>query len=230
MDAAPYYPYQKIINDWYNYRMELKAKGSKLEQPFKIILNSIYGKTAQRVNEKIGNMFNPIIATTITGKARSMLYDFIIKNRIEDDVIMMYTDSVTCKKNLNLSSKKLGDFSLDFEGSIYTIQSGFYSKNGVWKSRGFGQIGDDTISSRAPTVDHKGRIIYEFERTHVGTIKQNILRNEIQNIGKFSMQKRKMNPNADRGRFWLGRLTDARKTETNYSSPFMLPVFDPSKI
>ena len=50
------------------------------------------------------------------------------------------------------------------------------------------------------------------------------------NIGKFSKVTRKLDLNADRGRFWLGRLTDVRKKETNYSTPFSFPEFDPDKI
>jgi len=34
----------------------------------------------------------------------------------------------------------------------------------------------------------------------------------------------------DWNRFWIGRLTDVRKKETNYSVPFNLDVFDVSKI
>jgi len=36
--------------------------------------------------------------------------------------------------------------------------------------------------------------------------------------------------NADRGCFWIGKLTDVGKKETNYSVPFSFPEFDPDKI
>ncbi len=59
----------------------------------------------------MGNLFNPIIGSTITGKCRAMLYETIVSNDMEKDVIMMYTDSITTTKKLNLDSKKLGGFS-----------------------------------------------------------------------------------------------------------------------
>jgi len=117
-----------------------------MEQPFKIILNSIYGKTGQTTNGKMGNIFNPVIVASITGISRSILYSFIVKNGIEKDVVMMYTDSVCSRRELDVSSKNLGEFSFDFEGSVYALQNGFYSKNGKWdRSRGIGQIGNRQI-------------------------------------------------------------------------------------
>ena len=146
-------------------------------------------------------------------------------------IIFLYTDCITCTRKLDVNSDKLGEFSLDFVGSIYTLQSGFYAKNGKWiKSRGIGQIGDDTILHKDTFVDSKGRIKYRFDKIRVGTIKRNILQGTLEKIGKFENQTKELNLNADRGRMWISRLTDVRKKETNYSIPFMLPVFEPSKI
>lgn len=49
-------------------------------------------------------------------------------------------------------------------------------------------------------------------------------------LDKFSAFEKEVNLNADRGRFWIGKLTDVRKNETNYSTPFSFPQFDPDKI
>ena len=215
-DSNPYYPYKKPIAEFYQKRQKLKSEKNLLEQPFKIILNSIYGKTGQITDGKMGNIFNPVIVASITGISRAMLYSFIIKNGIELDVVMMYTDSVCCKRKLGTNSKKLGEFSLDFEGSVYALQNGFYSKNGKWeRSRGIGQIGDESIEHKETFVDNQGRIKYSFEKLRVGTIKQNIMKGTLGNIGKFYKVTKKLNLNADRGRMWFGRLTDIRKKENN---------------
>ncbi|MDH5463596.1 MAG: DNA polymerase [Nitrosopumilus sp.] len=230
-DDNPTYPYKKIIQKWYDQRQKLKKEKNPMEQPFKIILNSIYGKMAQITENRIGNLFNPVISSSITGIARAMLYDFIIKHGIERDVIMMYTDSITCRGKLRVNSTKLGGFSLDFVGSIYALQNGFYAKDGKWdRSRGIGQIGDDTIEHKETFVDEKGHVCYSFEKIRVGTIKRNLLKGTIDDIGKFSTEVKKLNINGDRGRMWWGRLTDVRKRERNISSPFNLSVFDYKKI
>ncbi|GKS67413.1 hypothetical protein YTPLAS73_09600 [Nitrosarchaeum sp.] len=230
-DPDPYFPYKKPITEMYEQRQALKRAGNPLEQPFKIILNSIYGKTGQTTDNKMGNIFNPVIVSTITGIARAKLYSCIIKHGIENDIIMMYTDSICSKKKLNLDSKELGEFSFDFEGSIYALQSGFYSKNDVWeRSRGIGSIGDESINHKETIIDSKGRIKYTFEKLRVGTLKENLNKGTLENIGSFYTSSKQLNINGDRGRLWHGRLTDVRLKEHNISSPFPLPLFDAAKI
>lgn len=230
-DSNPYYPYRKIIEDMYRQRKELEKQGNPLEQVLKIILNSIYGKLGQTTDNKMGNMFNPVMVSTVTGIARAMLYSCIMDNGIENDVIMMYTDSICSKKKLNLGSDILGEFSFDFEGSIYTLQNGFYSKNDIWeKSRGIGSIGDDSIDHKETIIDSKGRIKYLFEKLRVGTLKENLNSGNLEKIGSFYTAIRYLNINGDRGRIWHGRLTDVRLKEHNISSPFPLPLFDVTKI
>ena len=143
----------------------------------------------------------------------------------------MYTDSICSRKKLDVSSKKLGEFSFDFEGSVYALQNGFYSKNGKCdRSRGIEQIGDESIEHKETHIDEQGRRKYSFEKLRVGTIKQNILRGTLGNIGKFSKVTKELNLNADRGRMWFGRLTDIRKKENNTSVPFNLSVFPHKEI
>lgn len=231
VDSNPFYPFKRVIEEFYEKRQELKRKKDPLELPIKIILNSIYGKTTQTTEMKIGNLFNPIIGSSITGITRAMLYHAIMEHGIENELVMMYTDSITTTKKLNLDSKKLGEFSCDFEGSIYALQSGFYAKNGYFeKSRGIGQLGDETIIHKETKMDSKGRLVYEFEKTRVGTIKMNIKNKTLEKIGSFSKVKRNLKLNGDRGRHWWGKLSDVRLNERNISTPFSFPIDDPKKI
>lgn len=231
LDKNPTYPYKEFINSMYQKRLKLKEANNPLELPFKVILNSIYGKTGQgeRLNVRMGNLLNPIIFSTINGMCRAQIYKFIIDNKIEREVCMIYTDAITTTRNLNLESKKLGDFSLDIEGEAYLLQNGFYRVGEKFRNKGFANIGNDTINHLEP-FEQDGKIKYTFEMTKVGTLKANLKRGTFDNIGKFSKETRDLDLNADRGRFWLGRLTDVRKKETNYSTPFSFPEFDPDKI
>jgi len=68
--------FTKFIQKLYNKRLELKQQNNPLQLPFKIILNAMYGKTGHRNGKKIGNLFNPIIFATITGKTRAQLNQF----------------------------------------------------------------------------------------------------------------------------------------------------------
>jgi len=61
-------------------------------------------------------------------------------------------------------------------------------------------------------------------------LRSSILFDDISEIGKIKTVERQVNLNADKKRFWIGRLTDVRKKETNYSTSFSFPEFDPDKI
>ncbi|MGI0094397.1 MAG: DNA polymerase [Nitrosotalea sp.] len=231
VDDNPTYPYEEFVKFMYEKRLELKKANNPLELPFKIILNSIYGKTGQgeRGNVRMGNLLNPIIFSTINGMCRAQIYKFIIDNNLERDVCMIYTDAITTTRNLNLESNKLGDFTRDKHGVAYLLQNGFYKIGDKFRNKGFANIGNDTIEHLEP-FEEDGTIKYAFEMTKVGTLKENLARGTFDNIGKFSKVTRNLDLNADRGRFWLGRLTDVRKKETNPSAPFSFPEFDPDKI
>ena len=69
LDNNPTYPYKKFIENIYTKRMELKKRKDPLQLPLKIILNSIYGKTGEIVNGRIGNIFNPVIFSFIMSRA-----------------------------------------------------------------------------------------------------------------------------------------------------------------
>jgi len=73
-------------------------------------------------------------------------------------------------------------------------------------------------------------LVYEFDKIKVGTLKINIKKGNLDNIGAFTTETKKLKLNGDRGRFWIGELTDIRLKEHNISTPFNLSVFDYSKI
>ena len=128
--------------------MKLKQQNNPLQLPIKIILNSIYGKTGQSVNHKIGNLFNPVIFAFITGFCRAQLYDFVRKNDIERDVVFFATDSICTTKKLDVNSTKLGNFSFDNEASdVFVLQNGFYRFNKKWKQRGLEKLNGKEIDN-----------------------------------------------------------------------------------
>lgn len=232
LDDNPVYPYKQFIEFMYQKRQKLKQANNSLELPFKVILNSIYGKTGQgeRLHTRMGNLLNPIIFSTINGMCRAQIYKFIMDNKIERQVCMIYTDAITTTANLNLHSEKLGDFSLDVNGEAYLLQNGFYRVGEKFRNKGLAKIGKDTISDLEPFVDKDGKVKYTFEQTKVGTLRENLNRGTFNNIGKFTKITKDLDINADRGRFWMGKLTDVRKNEKNYSAPFSFPEFDPDRI
>jgi hypothetical protein len=201
------YPFKDFTEEQYDRRMELKQSGNKLEKAIKIILNSIYGKTAQRTNKVIGNLFNPVIASYITGYTRAYLYRFVKENNLENDVVAFATDSIAVRKKIpGLDSKKLGDMKLDKEGNdVIFLSNGFYRFNGEWKKRGMGYDNEkrqeiDHIDTR---INKDGSLYIGVKTTRTTHIKSGILYNMLKKVGKIEIYEKKINLNSDKKRLWL---------------------------
>jgi hypothetical protein len=204
------YPFKKFIEEQYKRRMKLKKDGNQLERAIKIILNSIYGKTAQKTNKRMGNLFNPVIASYITGFARAQLYRFVKENNLEDSVVAFATDSTACRKKIEgLNSEKLGEMKLDKEGNdVIFLSNGFYMFNRIWKKRGIGYDNEkkQEIEHEDTKIDKDGNLYISVKTTKNTHIKSAILYNKLKDVGKIETYEKKINLNSDKKRFWLSEL------------------------
>ena len=225
-----YFPYARFIEGLYEKRLALKQAQNPMQLPIKIILNSIYGKTGQKVERVIGNLFNPVIFAFITGYTRAQLYQFVMDNGLERDVVAFATDSICTTRDLNLKSSRLGEFSIDKSGDdAYYLQNGIYRFNGKWKERGLGSLGGKTIEN-VETVEKDGRLFLKMNVTRSTRLRSSILRGRIEDIGKIKPVTRLVDLDADRKRFWLGRLQSVNDKVCNDSIPLSLNYFDKAKI
>jgi len=211
------YPYKKFIHSLYNKRLKLKQDNNPLQQPIKIILNSIYGKTGQRINGVMGNLFNPVMFSYITGYTRAKLYEFVLKYDIEQDIVAFATDSICTTKKLDIDSKRLGEFSFDGKSDdTFYLQNGFYRFNHSWKQRGLGKLGTKEIE-HLDTFERDGKLFYKFNVLRNSRLRSSILSNHIENIGKIAPITREVNLNADRKRLWLGKIESVDQKYCNES-------------
>ena len=204
------YPFKTFIEEQYYKRLALKKTGNKLEKAIKIILNSIYGKTAQRTNKVMGNLFNPVIASYITGFTRAYLYRFMKENNLENDVVAFATDSIAVRKKISdLGNEELGDMKLDNEAhDVIFLSNGFYRFKGAWKKRGIGYDNEkkQEIEHEDTLVDKDGMLYIKVKTTKNTHIKSGILFNKLKDVGKIEEYEKKINLNSDKKRFWLSEL------------------------
>ena len=221
-DDSPIYPYREFVESIYKKRMQFKKDDNPLQLPLKVILNSIYGKTAQRVGNRIGNLFSPVIASTITGMARAMLYEFVQKYSIERDVVSFATDSIITTKKLGMNSTNLGGFAYENSGSdVYVLQNGIYRFNGKWKKRGIGNLRNRQIE-HLDTVEKDGNLYQIMKVLRVNRLRTSILSDSINDIGKFKPVERLVNLNADKKRMWFEDLKDVNDGKMIDSMPLSL--------
>ena len=217
-------PFKDFIDEQYQKRLKLKQENNPLEHPIKIILNSIYGKMAQRTNNVIGNLFNPVIASYITGFTRAELYRFTKKYNLDKQVVAYATDSVACQKKIpRLDNKELGKMKLDKEDQdVIFLSNGFY-KFDKWKKRGIGYDNSrkQEIEHINTFVDKEGNLCIMVKTTRTTHIKSGILYNKLKDVGKIEPYSKKINLNSDKKRHWDSDLESLNeKTKCNsYAIP-----------
>jgi len=145
-----YYPFA-FLHHIYNKRKEVKKSDPVLQLILKIIMNSLYGKFAEKVPIYLesslqnatdfikidgksipvakyirpGNVFNPVYAAYITARTRLMLLEHAHKH--EDNIVAMFTDSILSTKNFISSSSELGGWDLENEGEALIVGCGVYT-------------------------------------------------------------------------------------------------------
>lgn len=224
------YPYKKFIENLYQKRLELRQNGSPMQLPIKIILNSIYGKTGQKINRIIGNLFNPVIFSFITGFARAQLYRFVVDSKIERDVVAFATDSICTRRKLGINSEKLGEFHFEKSANdVFYLQNGFYRFDGKWKQRGLGKLGSKEIE-HIDTFERNGKLLCQLKVKRNTRLRSSILQDNLSEIGKIKSITREINLNADRKRFWLGKIDSIESRIVNESMPISLVHFTKDQI
>jgi hypothetical protein len=117
-----------FIDDMYAMRQELKRQGHAGQLALKLSMNSIYGKLAQGVGGKRGNVprwQSYFWAGNITASCRASLVRMASDHR--KDVIGFATDSVFFRRDPGLpTSKQLGGLDLTHFTDAFFAQQGMY--------------------------------------------------------------------------------------------------------
>ncbi len=174
-------------------------------------------RMGQKVNRRIGNLFNPVIFAYITGFARAQLFSFVKEHNLEKDLVSFATDSVCVTRKVDVDSDELGKFGLDkYAEDVYYLQNGFYRFNGSWKLRGLGKLGRKDIE-HIDTIEKDGRLYYKYLVNRTKQLASAIIQNKFDEIGRINQETREVNLNGDDKRFWLKRLENINDGKMNNS-------------
>lgn len=256
-DGTAEYPFS-FVHDLYDRRKTWEAEGrEKAALLLKIVLNSLYGKTAQTTvgneilddginpnevenftqvlghavsqSQRGGAMFNPFIASYITGLTRLELHRAVYETGLEQDTILFATDSIMVReeayRNSNfrdLLGDRLGEWDFDYRGRAFVVGSGVYEvertdlvpedfdsyedlRETITKtvSRGFREADlDGKLRDAAASAGSEAvPIVSERPRT----IGEALFRNELitlEDVGVFDSATRDLSASFDRKREW----------------------------
>ena len=130
------YPLATPIQEMFDYRRELKARGEMSNKAIKLILNSLYGKFAQTVGK--AKYQSLIWAGLITSYTRARLLD-----SISDDTVCIMTDSIWNKSPIESTGDKLGDWEELDDTSLGLVMAGLYTSQSPTKGKTVWQRGFD---------------------------------------------------------------------------------------
>lgn len=224
------YPCKDFIEKLYYKRLELKKTNDPLERAIKVVLNSIYGKTAQRTNNIMGNMFCPVVASYITGYVRAHLYKFMRQHNLEQkDLVAFATDSVATRRKLSIAdSDRLGEMKLDRAGKdVYYLSNGFYRFNAAWKLRGVGYDHEKKVEVENVSVRQSkdGQLYIGLVTTKTVHLRTGIRYNKLDDVNKIVEYEKRIDLNSDRKRFWNHDLTSLDEKSRCDSHALSMDVF-----
>jgi hypothetical protein len=187
------YPYQAMIQNLFNARMETKTTNKSLSALYKLILNSLYGITYELTDQfvevendiewrgyRAGDFFNPIIASYITALTRTYLSS-VSQNILDNGghVYLNMTDSIIYDGEITLDvfseTKTLGKFEKPENlADVMILGAGRYEyrrefeEKYIVKSRGFEvKLKDESFYKDLPlddSVSIKHRTLVTFFR------------------------------------------------------------------
>jgi len=252
-----------FLRDVYDERKELEANGRELAGlMLKIVLNSLYGKTAQTTlkrsviteettpaeaasdpcerfkslegipyveRQEAGSLFNPFLASYITGQTRLELHKAVTETGLEDETVMFATDCIMVHADAydasdfdNRLGDTLGEWDFDYRGDAFVVGSGVYEVDtgeGLKKgTRGFREA--DFESLRDAAADATDSL--PLETTRPVTLGEAVARGstyELADIGEFLTTSRDLRPDFDRKRNWSETPTFRDLTERSYYGP-----------
>jgi hypothetical protein len=201
----------------------------KKEEPkrsvYRILINSIYGKTAQ-VTPKVGRLFSPVVAAFITGACRAKLYQAMKQK--PDAIIACATDAVFSQEPLDLPvGKGLGLWTASEAKRLVFFMNGLYFEDEKVRSRGFSpkivlEDGSTTIITpdSIKVYEKEGRAYFSIVNDKPYSLLEALKSNKP--LGLFSLREREIDLNADTKRVWNHDLHSLN--ETAISQPISLGV------
>jgi len=208
--ATDEYPWRDLMQAMFAIRKELKAKGDTTEMAYKLCINSLYGKMAQRVGWDKERKTPPgshslAIAGFITSHCRASLMRVMAQIPI-GELIAVETDGIYTTKHpdeLALPSgigKELGQWELDIYDEMLYVQNGVYCarQGDEWvktKSRGFSftyvspQVLSDYLTTLMPGVKWEPLKIAKKVASFMGIgIAMNLSRNSKGAVNPFKVK------------------------------------------
>jgi hypothetical protein len=209
-------PLADLMRSLYTVRL---TKEEPQRTVYKILMNSVYGKTAQ-VKPRVGQLFSPIVAAYITGFTRALLLKASLGK--PGLPIAFATDAIFSKiplENLEIGPN-MGQWTAEKHESLTLFMNGVYFLGKKAKTRGFSPKVIVDNRQVELTLDLVNRYLVNG-KVNLTLIKPNPFKDSLRrgrNPGEFTENTREIDLNADSKRIWLTPLVSLEANQI--SKPF----------
>lgn len=194
---APASRLSALVKRLYQLRREYRAAGDGREKAVKLILNSLYGKLAQK---RHGRFHSYALAGLITSYTRSALLGAVTGH--DSAVIAFATDAVFTTRRLALPlSDALGDWEEARAPQHIQVMNGIYRFGDEAKSRGF-HLTTERFNELYEDILNKGYYLFE-ERSYVTRLLSLTQPLAHPTAGAWQVSHKIITPEGDRKRLWL---------------------------
>lgn len=199
------------IPEVYERRQAVKKLNDPSEYALKIVMNGIYGKTAQ-YNRGVGRLTNFFYCSYITAGTRLMVAEVAYLH--PQDIIEIATDSALLTKKIDLPiSKKLGEWGLDEYKRGVLIGSGLHQfyftepdKDGnLFRTHARGLTDNPRWDMEAAMKKYKNDEYVWFTKRRpiqLGEMLMHTKALKFEDLGTFVEVSKKLSCNTDKKRIW----------------------------
>lgn len=202
-------PYKDDINHLVQLKQQYKGKDDMAYHTAKILMNSLYGKFVQLIEQppdkwRAGSSWNPIYAAYITAETRIRISEL---QRKYPSIWAVHTDSIISDQPLPFGkSNKLGELSYETEGDGIVVGCGIY------------EIGDKTALRGVPSMVKlrdlcergRGKVTINVRQPLSWRLASFRHRDESE-INRWLDANKDLSPCSDRKRIWLDDYKDWRE-------------------
>jgi hypothetical protein len=216
------HPYHDDINHLVNLKQQYKGKDELAYHTAKILMNSLYGKFVQLIEQpndkwRAGSSWNPIYGSYITADTRIRVSRLQLEY---SSIWAVHTDSVISDKPLPYpKSNKLGTLSYETEGPGILVGCGVYEIGNKTALRGV----PSSVTLRELCERGRGKVTINVRQPLSWRLAAVRHRDESE-INRWMDANKDLSPCSDRKRIWLDDYKDWR--EVIERQAFSVPIIE----
>jgi hypothetical protein len=207
-------PLKDDIETLFEWKSQMKGMDREV---VKRILTAVWGKTGEVFNDGgFGKLFNPVWAATIESSTRTQVAEFILSNKLQDNLISIAVDGCLLDKKIELQDTgEMGTWRLNSEAPAFVVSSGVGAIKGK-PSRGAFSLNYDWLAGQIEANPDASE--YRMSKVTPVTIGNALKNNKLDKLGELEVTERSVFIGIENKRFYKEAPVTGRDLLKQYTS------------